>query len=125
MRINYYINDELELVTAVAVYDEAYPSFIEPVIAEQILALGKLEPRDLEMPTGMKSFAKPHGEDNYDPEVGKEVARDKLLAKYYEKLSVVQANYAAGLADLAAAAEERSQFFATKAQNAEDRNSNR
>ena len=40
----------------------------------------------VELPVTLKSVAKCHPDDTFDPEVGKRVARKKLEAKYWEKI---------------------------------------
>lgn len=40
----------------------------------------------VELPVTLKSVAKCHPDDTFDPEVGKRIARKKLEAKYWEKI---------------------------------------
>lgn len=121
MRIHYYENENNGTVVAVARAEEEFPMDIEPEIARMLIRKGYIDKAKIAMPRQQKAFAKVHGEDTYNAETGRQIARDKVLVKYYAKLGEVHDAYRAGVIAYLEDLKGMEKFCKEKVANARER----
>lgn len=121
MKINYYYcNDDKTL--AVTRYEgSVMPEGIDERIADSLIAKGFLNKSKANPIPVLTACSAPHGTDEPDDEVGREVARDKVLVKYYTKLQCKLGDYADALCREVDRVNALIEFSAERVENAESR----
>ena len=91
MKINYYHNGETTI--GVATYDDEI-SLVSGVDLWLCMFVhdrcNSAERRQLCNSNKLIAYAKPHGGDKYNKEIGERIVRDKLLVKHAERLALKQ-----------------------------------
>ena len=123
MNIKYIFNPDTEATGAVAIkYDGSCAEGIEPMIATGLANKGYVKSTTLAPIQTIRTWAKPkEGTDTFDANVGKDVARDKLLVAYYDRLSAKHDAYVAALEKELESATRNAAYIKKKKKNAEER----
>ena len=123
MNIKYVFNPDTEATGAVAIkYAGSCAEGIEPMIAAGLVNKGYVKPAELVPIQTIRTWAKPKdGVDTFDENVGKEVARDKLLIAYYNRLAAKHDAYVKALEKELASATRNANYIKKKKKNAEER----
>ena len=87
--VEFYVNKENRIVTATIKYCANDVLYILQKASDVNFQCFWDMPKQFvkaQLPATLKSVAKCHPKDTFDPEVGKRIARKKLEAKYWEKI---------------------------------------
>lgn len=87
--VEFYVNEENRIVTATIKYCANDVLYILHKASDVNFCCFWDMPKQFvkaKLPATLKSVAKCHPNDTFDPEIGKRIARKKLEAKYWEKI---------------------------------------
>lgn len=121
MNIKYVIIKEKGIVKAYPVVEGEYAEGIDPNVAETLIEKHGVSKKSLMIPKNLVGIAKLHPEDVYDEEVGKDIARDKLLIAYNRELLKALDVYSKGLIRMLAITHSRAKASKNKIDNARNR----
>lgn len=121
MDIKYYADAENGRVYAIGTGKRGFAEGIDPAVAEFMIAHGYVLRKDLTVPLITRGVAQVQAPDVYDYEVGRSIARDKVLAKHYKRVGKALAAYQEGLKKMSRANTARCDYCKTKVANAEER----
>lgn len=121
MRIEFHKNPKKEITYCLAKADDPVADGINPLIASGLVERGYLSEDEIYRPVLMRSQSKPHGSDTYDSRTGDEIARDKVLVRYYTAVGKANDAYIEALEKELAAIKGRRKFIGQKVANAEER----
>ena len=96
MNIKYIKINETD-IKAIATYDTKYPEKLDENICELLIKLGKVRKKDITMQRKFEATSHAFDKESFDEKIGKNVARDKILIKYYAEMQRVYTNYITAL----------------------------
>lgn len=121
MRIGYNLDADTGTTYAYTTYDDGVGvDGINDFIAFELSERGYLNDTACR-PKHFVAHSRAYGPDQFDEGTGREVARDKLLMKYYQHGADVLDQYIAGLEKELERAKRAKEFAEHKRDNAEDR----
>ena len=121
MQISYYRNEKDGTTYAVANSPSYLPGGMEPSVAYGLIQRHFVAPADVMTPMQMRAKSKPHGSDDYDKAAGDAIARDKILVRYYGKVSEAYDAYIGALEKELERARGNKAFADSKVKNAAER----
>ena len=120
MDIKYVVLPEKKMVKAIAVYNGKYAEGISDQLGDLLVSRG-VNPNSLKVPNNITGISKTHPDDEFDIEVGKQIARDRMLIKYNTKLAEVHELCKANLEKITKSDEWRVKICNRKIKNATQR----
>ena len=121
MDIKYVVIKEKGIVKAYPVTKGEYAEGIDENVANTLVAKHGVSKKSLTIPANLVGVAKVHPEDTYSEELGKKIARDKLLVAYNRELNKALEVYSAGLVKMLAIVHSRKKSAKNKIVNAKSR----
>lgn len=121
MDIKYVVIESKGLVKAFPVTNSEYAEGIDVGVANTLITKHGVSKNSLTMPDNMVGVAKLHPDDKFDVEVGKAIARDRLLTVYNKNLEKALSTYQKGLERMLAITTSRVKASKNKVCNAKAR----
>ena len=121
MDIKYVVIESKGLVKAFPVTNSEYAEGIDAAVASTLIAKHGVSKNSLTMPDNMVGIAKLHPDDAFDVEIGKAIARDRLLTVYNKNLEKALSTYQKGLERMLAITTSRVNASKNKVCNAKAR----
>lgn len=121
MDIKYYADAENGRVYAIGTGKKGFAEGIDPAVAEFMIAHGYVLRKDLVVPQITRGLAQVQEPDEYDYEIGRAIARDKVLTKHYKRVGRALAAYQAGIKEMSKANSARRDYCDDKVENAKKR----
>jgi hypothetical protein len=121
MDIKYVVIKEKGIVKAYPVTKGEYAEGIDKGVAEVLVSKYGISKKTLTVPSNLVGIAKLHPDDTYNEEIGKKIARDKLLVAYNRELNKALEVYSTGLVKLLAVVHSKTNSSKNKILNAKSR----
>lgn len=100
MKIKYLVDKQKGVVKAVAEFDSKYVQGVEPAIINIIIKKFKGRKSKLLLPKNLVGVARLHPDDNFNEELGKQIAKERLLATYNNRCGNILCEYYEGLKEI-------------------------